>query len=292
MVIPQGVVYSNPNQVCKLDKSLYGLKQASRQWYSKLSNTLTQIGYTQSAHNNSLFTKSHGTNFIVLLIYVDDLILAGNCPTEITFVKQHLHDLFKIKDLGPLKYFLGFEITRSSKDSSGAYTNPNAYRRLVGRLLYISNYISDLSFSVQQLSQYMNQPTNAHYQALTRILKYIKETLVQGLFYPSNSTLQLKAFSDSDWATCTNSRRYVSRFCVFLGNSLVSWKSKKQSNVARSSSEAEYSELATTSCELQWLTFNLTVFPSFSSNLHFSIMTTILLDTLQLILCSKNAPNT
>ncbi|XP_019434131.1 PREDICTED: uncharacterized protein LOC109340836 [Lupinus angustifolius] len=122
----------------------------------------------------------------------------------------------------------------------------------------------------------MNQPTNTRYQALTRILRYIKGTPSQGLFYPSNSILQLKAFNDSEWTTCTDSRRYVFGFCVFLGNSLVSWKSKKQSTVARSSSKPEYEALAVIVCELQWLTFMLDNFP-------------ITLIKLSLLFCDNNS---
>nr|KYP54918.1 Retrovirus-related Pol polyprotein from transposon TNT 1-94 [Cajanus cajan] len=264
MTIPQGVVCSKPNQVCKLHKSLYGLKQASRQWYNKLSTCLLSFGYKHSPHDHSLFTKTANGLFTALLIYVDDLILAGTDIYEINSVKQHLHDSFRIKDLGPLKYFLGLEIARSStgitvshrkyaldilsdsgflaskpvpspmvktlklhNDDNDLCANPGEYRQLVGRLLYLTNTRPDISYAVQQLSQFMAAPTTAHLKAFHRILRYIKGKPGQGLFYPASFPLQLKAFSDSDWAACIDTRKSISGYCIFLGNSLISWRSKK-----------------------------------------------------------------
>ena len=113
MVVPQGVKCSKPNQVCKLLKSLYGLKQASKKWYEKLTSLLISQGYQQSNADHSLFTFQNGKNFTALLIYVDDVILAGNSIAEFTRIKNILDSNFKIKDLGTLKYFLGLEVAYS-----------------------------------------------------------------------------------------------------------------------------------------------------------------------------------
>ena len=115
MELPSGLVPATPNQVCRLTKSLYGLKQASRQWFAKLSSFLVSIGFSPSPFDHSLFTKQHGSSFTTLLVYVDDVILIGNSPFEITSIKQLLHHKFCIKDLGKLKYFLGLEVSRTSK---------------------------------------------------------------------------------------------------------------------------------------------------------------------------------
>ncbi|XP_019415471.1 PREDICTED: uncharacterized protein LOC109326970 [Lupinus angustifolius] len=294
MSLPQGVFSTIPNMVCKLNKSLYGLKQASRQWFAKLSNSLNFLGYKQSSHDHSLFTKSNHCKFTALLIYVDDLILAGNDQSEIDSIKLHLDSVFNIKDLGTLKYFLGLEVARSHQgitlcqrkyafgllsntgflyskpvmtpmvknahlhqDNSTPYHNHVLYRQLVGRLLYLTNTRPDLSFATQQLSQFMDNPTTKHHQALTRVLRYIKHYPGHGLFYPIDTTIQINEFSDSDWALCLDTRKSISGYCMFLGNSLISWKSKKQNIVSRSSSEAEYCALASASCEVQWLTYLL-----------------------------------
>ncbi|XP_019465344.1 PREDICTED: uncharacterized protein LOC109363536 [Lupinus angustifolius] len=106
----------------------------------------------------------------------------------------------------------------------------------------------------------MVNPTQTHYKALTRVLRYLKSSPGQGLFYPATSPLPLKALSDSDWGNCVVTRKSISSYCVFLGDSLIAWRCKKQQIVARSSSEAEYRALAATSCEIQWLTFLLDSF--------------------------------
>ncbi|XP_058783954.1 uncharacterized mitochondrial protein AtMg00810-like [Vicia villosa] len=292
MTLPPGMPTSNSSQVCKLQKSLYGLKQASRQWYSKLSSFLLSIGYSQSQADHSLYTKSTHAEFTALLVYVDDIVLAGTSLTEIQRVKQLLHHQFHIKDLGQLRFFLGFEIARSTTgiflnqrkytlellDDSGFLASkpstvpfdpnlklsihegqpledPSSYRRLIGRLIYLTNSRPDISFTVQHLSQYVSKPLLPHYQAATRILRYPKAHPAKGILFSSSSELKLSAFADSDWARCPDTRRSVTGFCIILGTSLICWKSKKQNTVSRSSTEAEYRALASLTCELQWLQY-------------------------------------
>jgi hypothetical protein len=294
MLVPQGITPSKPNQVCKLLKSLYGLKQASRKWYEKLTSILLQHQYTQSNADHSLFIKKTATSFTALLVYVDDVIITGDSLDEFTFIKNILHTSFKIKDLGQLKYFLGLEVAHSSqgiflcqrkycldlltdtgflaskpvstpsdpscklhKDNRAPYTDVPSYRRLIGRLIYLTNTRPDITFATQQLSQFLNSPTEKHYLAATRILKYLKKCPGQGLFFSRQSPLFLSGFSDADWAGCLDSRRSISGQCFFLGNSLISWRTKKQLTVSRSSSEAEYRALGAATCELQWLLFLL-----------------------------------
>lgn len=147
--------------------------------------------------------------------------------------------------------------TKLHDSDAATYTNPDEYRKLVGRLLYLTNIHPDISYAVQQLSQFMSSPTEAHYKAATRALRYLKGAPARGLFYSSTSPIHLKAFSDSDWAACSDTRRSITGHCVFLGDSLISWKTKKQTTVSRSSSEAEYRALAARVCEVQWLTYLL-----------------------------------
>ncbi|CAL0326312.1 unnamed protein product [Lupinus luteus] len=295
MIPPPGLHISIPGQVCKLEKFLYGLKQASRQWFAKLSSFLIKHNYKKCKGDHSLFVKWYSSiSVAIVLVYVDDIILSGNNLSEINNLKSLLDAAFKIKDLGDLKFFLGFEIARNTagismnqrkyaleilsdcgmlgckpsstpmihgshlyQDDSAPYSDVDAYRRLVGRLIYLTNTRPYLTFSVHQLAQFMAIPTNLHYKAAIRILRYIKSSLAMGLFFPNNSIIQLKAYSDSDWASCPDTRRSISGYCIYLGNSLISWKSKKQKTVSRSSCEAEYRAMALTTCEITWLTYLL-----------------------------------
>ncbi|PNY03100.1 retrovirus-related Pol polyprotein from transposon TNT 1-94 [Trifolium pratense] len=291
---PPGLSLPHSNLVCKLQRSLYGLKQASRQWNTKLTETLTASGYVQSKSDYSLFTKQASSGLTIILVYVDDLVLGGTDSNEIQNIKALLDEKFSIKDLGYLKYFLGFEVARTQagislcqrkyaldliqdagllgakpcstpmqpqlqlhKSSGQAISEPTSYRRLIGRLLYLTHSRPEIAYAVSKLSQFLDKPTNEHMLAGLHVLRYVKNSPGQGLFFDSKSPLTLKGFSDSDWGACPDTRRSTTGFCFFLGNSLISWKSKKQNVVSRSSSEAEYRALAQTTCEGQWLKFLL-----------------------------------
>ncbi|XP_027344401.1 uncharacterized protein LOC113856657 [Abrus precatorius] len=127
--------------------------------------------------------------------------------------------------------------------------DPEVYRTLLGKLIYLTNIRLDISFSVTHLSQFMAQPTDVHYQAALRVLRFIKNATGRGLFFPSNSDLKLKGFTNSEWGSCLDTRRSVTGFCFFLGNALISWKSKKQPTISKSSSKAEYRALSQATCE-------------------------------------------
>ena len=111
----------------------------------------------------------------------------------------------------------------------------------------------DISYAVQHLSQFMHDPRAPHFSAALHVIKYLKGTVDCGLFYQSNNVLQLQAYSDADWGTCAFSARSLTGFCVFLGDSLISWKTKKQKVVSKSSTEAEYRSMSHTTSELVWL---------------------------------------
>ncbi|KAL0342576.1 UNVERIFIED_CONTAM: Retrovirus-related Pol polyprotein from transposon RE2 [Sesamum calycinum] len=221
MVPPEG--YSVPlGHVCKLRRSLYGLKQASWQWDVEFTLKLETYGFHQSKHDHCLFTKS-GTSGL-----------------------QHSK-----ATTTPLRVGIKF-----AADAGSVLPNPEQYRRLVERLLYFGFSRPNISHASQQLSQFMQVPCQQHWDVALHLLKYLKGTTNKRLFFPSRKPLELKAYGNVDWAACLDTMRSLTRYCVFLEQALISWKIKKQNTVSRSSAEAEYRSLATTACELFWI-YNL-----------------------------------
>ena len=290
MRFPPGFSTSHPNKVCRLQKSLYGLRQSPRNWFAKLTAALRRYGFIQSHADHTLFTYRKADIFLSVLVYVDDLIVAGNNSQTCASFKSYLNDCFQLKDLGTLKYFLGIEAARNTfglflcqrkytldilKDagllgakpavtpmeqnhnlaraSGHLLHDPGRYRRLVGRLVYLSITRPDICYAVHILTQFLHEPRQEHMDAVHRVLRYLKGSPGQGILLRSDSSLQLYAFCDSDWAACPLTRRSLTAYFINLGSSPISWKTKKQPTVARSSAEAEYRALAVTTCELTWI---------------------------------------
>ena len=290
MTQPPGYMDSHhPSYVCKLHKSLYGLKQAPRAWFERFTFHLLHLGFTASMADSSLFIFHSSGTIIYLLLYVDDIIVTGNNSAQISSFIAALSQVFELKDLGPLSYFLGIQIsptkygitltqskyasdilhrfnmsnskpvktpccpaTRLVPHTGVSLADPTEYRSLVGALQYLTFTRPDLAFSVQQLCQFMSKPTSTHMEAAKRVLRYVRGTLHHGICF-SPGPLTLTAFSDADWAGDPTDRRSTTGLLVFLGPNPISWSAKKQSTVSRSSTEAEYRALATSAAELSWL---------------------------------------
>ncbi|KAJ0545685.1 putative RNA-directed DNA polymerase [Helianthus annuus] len=288
---PPGYVNQDlPNHLCRLRKSLYGLKQAPRAWYLELATFLLQLGFTKSLADPSLFIYNRGGIVSYFLVYVDDIVLTGNKNSFVQHVIQALSSKFSIKDLGMLHHFLGIEVistvnglflsqhahvqnlltkfkmdgakpvatplssteTLSLVDGSPK-VDPTLYRQLVGSLQYLAFTRPDVSFAVNKLSQYMHAPTQLHWQALKRVLRYLKGTIYHGLFLNRGSPIQLQAFTDSDWGGIADGGRSTTAYIIYLGSNIISWRSARQKSVSRSSTEAEYKALANGAAEVSWV---------------------------------------
>ncbi|XP_062085399.1 uncharacterized mitochondrial protein AtMg00810-like [Humulus lupulus] len=260
-----------------------------RAWFLKLSTTILDLGFVASQADASLFIYRSKTVVVLLLIYVDDIILTGSSDSVIAELLSFLNTKFAVKDLGPLHFFLGIQVHRSTAglhlsqtkyirdlltktqlldskpvatpmalSSLSLYdgellTDPTPYHSLVGALQYCTITRPDISFTVNKLCQFLHAPTSVHYQAAKRVLRYLKGTAHLGTLIQPDTTHELHCFTDADWASCPDDHRSTSAYCVFLGLNLISWSSAKQKVVSRSSTESEYRALANGASEISWL---------------------------------------
>ncbi|KAK1417324.1 hypothetical protein QVD17_26451 [Tagetes erecta] len=288
---PPGFVdQATPDHVCRLRKSLYGLKQAPRAWYTRFSQFIHTLGFKSSTCDSSLFIYQHGTQLAYLLLYVDDIVITANDSTLLGQLIKKLSSEFAMTDLGSLHHFLGITVTRdphslhlaqsqyardilhranmstckpchtpvdtSSKLSAtegDLLADGTLYRSLAGALQYLTITRPDIAYAVQQICLFMHAPREPHMAFLKRVLRYVKGTLHIGLRLSSSPSHSLTAYSDADWGGCPDTRRSTSGYCIYLGDNLISWSSKRQQTISRSSAEAEYRGVANAVAEATWI---------------------------------------
>ena len=187
---------SKPNHVCRLKKAIYGLKQTPRAWYTALKNAILQLGFSNSKADSSLFIYNQRSTLCYFLVYVDDLVITGNNSLFVASIIKQLGDMFSLKDMGPLHFFLGIEViptqaglflsqhkyvrellAKTSMSGAKDVSTPlsttqslqlidgtvavdsSEFRRILGSLQYLSLTRPDISFAVNKLSQFMHKPT-------------------------------------------------------------------------------------------------------------------------------------
>ena len=300
MKFPEGV-QPVPGKVLKLKKSLYGLKQAPRMWNKLLTTTLKEVLDCECNDvEESVLVCRSKTSACFICVYVDDILLASSDKTLLQKVMDGLCSKFDARHLGPAHLFCGMVIDRNRKsrmmhlsestkidkmlemfgmESAKESRVPLSecmkqgkeesdgklvvqYQQLVGQLLYLSTTVRpDIAHAAAVLSRYMSKPTQEHWKAAKRVLKYLKGTRTHGLCLGQHEVksvnaemdLKLVGYCDSDFGTDVDTRRSRTGFLFLLNGSLVSWYSKLQKTVATSTAEAEYMAVSACVKEALWI---------------------------------------
>ncbi|GJT22123.1 putative ribonuclease H-like domain-containing protein [Tanacetum coccineum] len=284
---------AHPNKVYRVVKALYGLHQAPRAWYERLSTFLLKHGYRRGAIDKTLFIKKDRRDIMLVQVYVDDIIFGSTKSSMVKDFEDLMQKEFKMSSMGELTFFLGLQVKQSNggiflsqdkyvkdilnkfdfrtikpastpieahkslgKDEEGEDVDVHLYRSMIGCLMYLTASRPDIMFAVCLCARFQVTPKVSHLHAVKRIFRYLKHQPNLGLWYPKDSPFHLEAFSDSDYAGDNHDRRSTSGGCQYLGRRLVSWQCKKQTIVAISSTEAEY--VAAASCCAQDNTFDST----------------------------------
>ena len=245
---PEGfVVEGKEHLVCKMKRSLYGLKQSPRCWNSVLDDHLRGMGFVQSSSDPCIYIASEGESFIIG-VYVDDIVLAGRSQKRMDEVKRDISEKFEVKDLGELNYFLGVNIVQDHKNGTvwigqplytqnvlkrfgmedakpvstpasvntkllkgseeSEYVDQDLYRSAVGSLLYLSTMTRpDIAYAVGNVARFSAKPTKQHWTAVKRILRYLKGTPNLGLLYRRSNSKSVVGYSDADWGGDQNATK-------------------------------------------------------------------------------------
>ncbi|GJV73299.1 retrovirus-related pol polyprotein from transposon TNT 1-94 [Tanacetum coccineum] len=278
---PEGFIDSEfPNHVYRLKKAIYGIKQAPRAWYDKLSSFLIEHGFNKGIIDPTLFTRRHGGDILLVQVYVDDIIFGSTNPDFSKRFANLMKNNFEMSMMGELKFFLGLQVHQSPRgifisqsqyaiellkkhgldecvsmstpmaterldaDLQGTPTDQTTYRRMIGGLMYLTASRPDIAFATFVCARYQARPTVKHLKEVKRIFRYLRQSYNMGLWYPKDSGFELIAYSDADHAGCKDDCKSTSGGLQFLGGKLVSWSSKKQDCTAMSTAEAEYVSLS------------------------------------------------
>ncbi len=291
---PEGfAAQGKENLVCKLKRSIYGLKQSPRCWNTVLNRRLKEMGFAQTTGDPCVYTSLQGEMFIIA-VYVDDILLASKSDERMTEVKKALAKQFDMKDMGELHHFLGVKITKdpetgdiwmgqetytrsvlqnfSMENSKPTSTpvdtsvklakatgedekiDPHLYQSAVGSLLHLSTRTRpDIAYAVSSVAKFCSQPARQHWVAVKRIMRYLNGTQNLGIHYTADNKTECTGYSDADWAGDLDDRRSTSGYIFQIAGASVSWRSVKQKCVALSTAEAEYMALSGAAQEAVWM---------------------------------------
>ncbi|KAG9458307.1 hypothetical protein H6P81_002815 [Aristolochia fimbriata] len=286
------------DKVCRLAKAIYGLKQSPRQWFFTFHKVITEYGFIPNLYDPCVYTQVSGGKFVILCLYVDDILFMGNDLEMVLRIKEWLKTLFDMKDIGEASFILGIKIERDRKvkklslsqeryldsvlkrfgvvgwktidspiykgtslskemapssDEERLKMQSIPYAQVVGSLMYAMLCTRpDLGFVVSLVSRYQSDPGALHWQVVKRILRYLLGTKDYKLTYQTDELIPIR-YTDSDYAGDPDDRKSTSGFVFMLGGAAISWASKKQKCVARSTMEAEFVASSLASTEAVWI---------------------------------------
>ncbi|GJV74827.1 putative ribonuclease H-like domain-containing protein [Tanacetum coccineum] len=278
------------DRVYKVEKTLYGLHQAPRDWYKTLSTYLLDNGFQKGKIDKTLFIKRDKSDILLVQVYVDDIIFGSTRKKMCTEFEKMMHKKFQMSSMGELTFFLGLQVKQKEdgifisqdkyvneilnkfgfsdvktartpmetqkallKDADGEDVDEHLYRSMIGSLMYLTSSRPDIMFAVCACARFQVNPKVSHLHAVKRIFRYLKGQPKLGLWYPKDSPFDLVAYTDSDYAGASLDRKSTTGGCQFLGCRLISWQCKKQTVVANSTTEAEY--IAASNCcgQVLWI---------------------------------------
>ena len=287
---PEGCIApGQEKKVCKLVKSLYGLKQAPKQWHEKFDSVMMTNGFKINECDKCVYVKNTDDGYVILCLYVDDMLITGSNDRMIKSTKDMLNSRFDMKDMGLADVILGIKIIRSpnglilsqshyvdkildkfNKDDSGVARTPIdvnqhlsknrgesisqvEYARVIGSLMYLMSCTRpDIAFTVSCLSRFMSNPGADHWKAIVRVLRYLRYTRDYGLHYTRFPAV-LEGYSDASSISDIQDSKATSGYVFTLGGAAVSWKSSKQTVITRSTMESEFVALDKSGEEAEWL---------------------------------------
>nr|GEW80547.1 hypothetical protein [Tanacetum cinerariifolium] len=279
-----------PDKVYKVEKAMYGLHQAPRAWYGTLSKYLLTNGFQRGTIDQTLFIRRHRGDFILVQVYVDDIIFGSSNLQLCREFEALMHDKFQISAMGELNFFLGLQVLQKKdgiflsqdkyigdilkkfrysdvrspntpmdkenpwgKDGPGKDVELHLYRSMIRSLMYLTASRPDIMFAVCTCAKHQVTPKEYHVHVVKRIFKYLKGHTKLGLWYPKESPFDLVAYSDSDYGGATQDRKSTTGGCQFLGRRLILWQCKKQTIVATFTTEAEYVAAASGCGQVLWI---------------------------------------
>ncbi|GJU60577.1 putative ribonuclease H-like domain-containing protein [Tanacetum coccineum] len=274
----------------KVEKALYGLHQAPKAWYETLYTYLLENRFRRGTIDKTLFIKKDKSDILLVQVYVDDIIFGSTKRTLCLEFKQMMHKRFQMSSMEELTFFLGLQVQQKEdgifisqdkyladimkkldfftmkttstpmepnkalvKDEEAENVDVYLYRSMIGSLMYLTASRPDITFAVCACARFQVTSKTSHIHAVKRIFRYLKGQPKLDLWYSRDSSFDLEAFSDSDYAGASLDRKSTTRYCQFLGRRLISWQCKKQSIVANSTTEVEYVAAANCCRHVLWI---------------------------------------